>query len=102
MRSPGVDKKLSGVTPHSLRHGVLLDLYEYLTGRAAAARGGELASQDPATDRAARVLVAEYAGHSRASVSSAYLGSSRVMRRVPDARPEEQPRAPEEGPEENS
>lgn len=81
----GLTKKLSGVTPHSLRHGVLLDLYEQLTGSAAPARGGALAAQDPGADQAARALVAELAGHSRPSVSAAYLGSPRGTTRASSA-----------------
>ena len=36
----GLTKKQLGVTPHSLGHGVLLDLYEFLAGVPAPARGG--------------------------------------------------------------
>ncbi len=64
------------VTPHSLRHGVLLDLYEGLTGVSAPVRGGVAGAADRHEDRAAREVVAEFAGHSRASVTSAYIGSA--------------------------
>ena len=73
-RRIGLTKKLTGVTPHSFRHGVLLDLYEHLTASPAPARGGELELQDVAADRAARAIVAQHAGHARLSVSTAYLG----------------------------
>lgn len=73
-------KAASGATPHSFRHGVLLDLYERLTGSQAPARGGDLKHHDPEADLAARALVAALAGHSRVSVSSAYLGSARLAR----------------------
>jgi len=67
----------AGVTPHAFRHGCHLDLYEWLTGHPAAARGGTLAQTDPAADRAARQLVAFNAGHADVYVSSAYLGGMR-------------------------
>lgn len=65
------------VTPHSLRHEVLLDIYECLTGVPAPVRGGTLGQSDPPADQAARTHVALVAGHNRPSVSSAYLGSVR-------------------------
>jgi integrase len=74
----GLTKRQQGATPHSLRHGALLRLYERLTGVAPPARGGDLVSHDPEADLAARILVALQAGHSRSSVSSAYLGPRRI------------------------
>lgn len=79
-RRAGLTRRALAVTPHSLRHGVLLDIYEQVTGVAAPARGGALSQDDPAADRAARDLVAEYAGHSRRRVASAYLGPVRAPR----------------------
>jgi len=79
----GLTKRQLGATPHSLRHGVLLRLYERLTGEAAPARGGTLGAHDAHADLAARVLVALQAGHSRPSVTSAYLGPRRVRRPGP-------------------
>jgi integrase len=73
----GLTRKALGVTPHSLRHGVLLDLYEWLTGYAAPARGGQLALIDPHSDRAAREIVAGHAGHRDPYITSAYLGPMR-------------------------
>lgn len=68
------------VTPHSLRHGVLLDIYEALTGVPAPVRGGSSGTLDRHEDRAAREIVAEFAGHSRPSVSAAYVGGVRRAR----------------------
>jgi integrase len=82
-------KRQSGVTPHSLRHGVLLDLYEQLTGTEAPARGGDLRDRDPAADEAARALVAAVAGHARTAVSSAYLGSAKLARSLKALRTDE-------------
>ncbi|MFL6600770.1 MAG: integrase domain-containing protein [Steroidobacteraceae bacterium] len=79
----GLTKRATGATPHSFRHGVLLDLYKRLTGSEAPARGGDLKARDPYADEAARALVAALAGHSRLSVSSAYLGSATLSRALP-------------------
>ena len=76
-RRIGLTKHQLGVTPHSLRHGVLLNLYEHLAGVPAPVRGGTDGAIPPAGERDARQIVAEFAGHSRPQVSSAYLGSRR-------------------------
>lgn len=76
----GLTRRASHATPHSLRHGVLLDQYAQLAGEPAPVRGGTLARTDPCADRAARTVVAEFAGHSRPQVTSAYLGSPRRAR----------------------
>jgi integrase len=74
-REIGLTRRELMVTPHSLRHGVLLDLYEQLLGQPAPVRGGELGELHPAAVEAVREVVAEYAGHSRSQISSAYLGA---------------------------
>jgi integrase len=79
-RQIGLTKNQLGVTPHSLRHGVLLDLYEHLAGIPAPVRGGTDAPVQPHKEREVRTIVAEFAGHSRPQVSSAYLGSRRQRR----------------------
>lgn len=73
-----------GATPHSLRHGVLLDLYEQATGEPAPVRGGNLAARDPDANYAARCLVSQHAGHGRPKVSSAYLGSANTRTLLPN------------------
>jgi integrase len=93
-RRIGLTRKQLGVTPHSLRHGALLDLYEGLAGVPAPVRRVDDASIDPAVDRACRRIVTRNAGHSRLHVASAYLGSPR--RRV--ARPRVETNPPTEGP----
>lgn len=70
----GLTKRQLGVTPHSLRHGAASDLYEILAGVPSAVRGGTLSVDDPEGDRAVRQIVAEFAGHSRRHITSAYLG----------------------------
>lgn len=79
----GLTRGQRGVTPHSFRHGVLLDLYEWLTGVPAAARGGTLARDNPAADRAAREIVSAVAGHAEIHITSTYLGGLRAGRAQP-------------------
>ncbi len=76
-RRIGLTKNQLGVTPHSLRHGVLLDLYDHLAGVPAPVRGGIETPIQPHKEREVRTIVAQFAGHSRPQVSSAYLGSRR-------------------------
>jgi integrase len=73
----GLTRRQRGVTPHAFRYGMLLDLYEWLTGVPAAARGGALAQEDPAADRAAREIVSALAGHAEIHITSTYLGGLR-------------------------
>ncbi len=76
----GLTRAQLGATAHSLRHGVLIELYEGTSGETAPVRGGMDPPASPARERAARTFVAEVAGHSRSQVSSAYLGSRRRKR----------------------
>ncbi|HEY0682995.1 MAG TPA: integrase domain-containing protein [Steroidobacter sp.] len=73
----GLTRKQSGATPHSLRHSYANREYERVTDRVSPVKGGTLAKDDPDADRAARELVADELGHSRASIASAYIGSAR-------------------------
>ena len=73
----GLTRRGLGVPAHALRHGALLDLYEWLTGHPAPARGGRLAQLDPHLDRAARGIVAAHAGHADVYITSHYLGPMR-------------------------
>lgn len=79
-RQIGLTKNQLGVTPHSLRHGVLLDLYERLAGVPAPVRGGAETPIPPHKEREVRKIVAEVAGHSRPQIVSAYIGSRRRRR----------------------
>jgi integrase len=76
----GLTRRQCGVTPHAFRHGMLLDLYTWLTGVPASVRGGTLAIDDPAADRAARIIVSNVAGHAEVHITSAYLGGMRAHR----------------------
>jgi integrase len=93
-RRIGLTNNQLGITPHSLRHGVLLDLFEVIAGVPAPVRGGSEVPLDAAREQAAREIVAEFAGHSRLQVSSAYLGSRGRRRAVKRSAPK---RTPESG-----
>jgi integrase len=84
-----------GATPHSLRHGASCDLYQILAGAPAAVRGGTLSQADPEADRAVRKVVAEFLGHSRPHITSAYVGGvvrsskrSKEKREIIDSSPQ--------------
>jgi site-specific recombinase XerC len=74
LRKFGYTRAAKGVTAHGLRHGRLNDLYEEAVGQPSPIRGG--APVDPESDRLARLVVAETAGHSRKRAACAYLGGS--------------------------
>lgn len=74
----GITKDQLGVTAHGLRHQYANDRYEASTGVKAPLRGGP--AIDPEKDTQARLEVSEKLGHARKQISSAYLGSSVVMR----------------------
>lgn len=67
----------NGITPHGLRHGYAQRLYERTTGRPAAVKDVPVLAQeiDLINERIARLMVSENLGHSRESISSAYIGS---------------------------
>lgn len=69
----GITKRLAGTTGHGLRHGNVNDLYEDVAGVPSPVRGGGPVA--PELDRAARLAVAERAGHSRMRASTAYIGA---------------------------
>ncbi|WP_227893306.1 phage integrase N-terminal domain-containing protein [Burkholderia vietnamiensis] len=69
----GITRRQAGVTGHGLRHGNLNDFYESLSGNPSPVRGGGIVPVD--VDHAARLAVAERAGHSRMRASGAYIGA---------------------------
>lgn len=69
----GISRK-EGITPHGLRHEHLNELYKEATGADSPVSGGQLRQEDKALDSLGRKLVSERAGHSRESISSAYIG----------------------------
>ena len=72
----GISKE-TGITPHGLRHGYAQRLYERTTGHPAAVKDVTQISRDidMIEERIARLMVSENLGHSRESITSAYIGS---------------------------
>ena len=77
----GLTRAKLAATPHGLRHERLQAIYEWLTGSATPVRGGDLPRIDLQADREARAIVAKFAGHSRPSITGAYIGGVRRPRR---------------------
>jgi len=69
----GITLRKRGATGHGLRHEVLNDAYEDITGVPSPVRGGGPVS--PELDRAARLAVSQLAGHARARAAGAYIGT---------------------------
>lgn len=78
----GITRRQAGATGHGLRHGNLNDFYEGLSGHPSPVRGGGPVPVE--VDHAARLAVAERAGHSRMRASGAYLGSVQPRQRATD------------------
>lgn len=78
----GITRRRAGVTGHGLRHGNLNGLYESLSGSPSPVRGGGPVPTE--LDHAARLAVAERAGHSRMRASGAYIGAVLPRRSVGD------------------
>lgn len=80
LRQLGVRKSELGVTAHGLRHEFANQLYASVTGVESAVNNGP--KVDIQIDHAARKTVTEALGHSRLAITSAYLGSHKMMDRV--------------------
>ena len=76
----GITKRGLGVTAHGLRHQYANDQYELDLGQASPVRGGEGGST-PET-LAARQKISLDLGHTRVSITSAYLGSLKKKKTV--------------------
>lgn len=77
----GITLRDLGMTGHGLRHEVLIEHYEAITGSPPPVRGGGMLP--PEVDRAARRAVAQLAGHARTRAAGAYLGGRPVHQRPP-------------------
>ena len=78
MEKFGITVRKRGVTGHGLRHEVMHDVYQLISGGASPARGR--AAVSPELDRAARLAVSALAGHARVRAAAAYCGQSVVGR----------------------
>lgn len=79
----GITKNGLGITSHGLRHQHLNDLYEKIAGVPSPVRSGSLtADLDKLTHDIARARVTQEAGHSRLSITSAYIGARPTIRRT--------------------
>lgn len=78
----GITKKALGVTAHGLRVQNLNDMYEELTGMPSPVRnyGNVTLAISQIEHDLARALVSQHAGHSRVSITNAYIGSGRAIR----------------------
>lgn len=83
----GITRSGLGVTSHGLRHQALNDKYERIAGIPSPVRGGKKNEGDEFRKGVARIQVAEMAGHSRESISTAYLGSFLSVKRNADGEP---------------
>jgi integrase len=86
----GITLRDRGATGHGLRHEVLNEVYQEVTGEASPVQGGGAVA--PELNRVARETVSQLAGHARIRAAAAYLGQSVVMRtRAPSRQPEAEP-----------
>lgn len=69
----GISRK-DGITSHGLRHERLNEIYQEITGELSPIKGGPTSSILAQVHTLARQEVAEVAGHSRESISGAYVG----------------------------
>jgi integrase len=74
-RQAGISRK-EGITSHGLRHERLNEIYKEMTGQESPIKGGVSNAVNPHLHQAARQEIAEVAGHSRESISGAYIGST--------------------------
>lgn len=80
LKKSGITKRGLGVTAHGLRHQFANDQYELDLGQASPVRGGEGGSTPDAI--AARQKISLDLGHTRVSITSAYLGGLRKKKPV--------------------
>jgi integrase len=69
--------RAGGITSHGLRHEYANEQFERLAGMPSPVRGGDPAAIERDQLEVARMTIAEDLGHSRESVTTAYLGSFR-------------------------
>lgn len=72
-RQMGISRK-DGITSHGLRHERLNEIYQEITGQLSPVKGGSTSAILEQVQNIAKQEVAEVAGHSRESISGAYIG----------------------------
>ena len=75
LKKHGVTLAQVGTSTHGLRHEGLNRLYAETAGAKSPVQGGKKGEVSPETDRFARTVVADVAGHSRVSKAGMYLGA---------------------------
>jgi integrase len=80
LKKIGVTKKQLGVTPHGLRHTYAARKYEEATGMKSPVDGGGEVSRE--ADHIARLTISQLLGHSRKTITSAYLGTHQTINRA--------------------
>ena len=78
LESLGITLKEEGISAHGLRHQYMHESFKRLTGVDAPIRGGDLSKVEKDELIVATLKLVERAGHSRASIGSAYYGSRRI------------------------
>jgi len=73
-RQVGISRK-DGITSHGLRHERLNEIYQEITGQESPIKGGSTRAILAQVQNIAMQEIAEVAGHSRQSISSAYIGN---------------------------
>lgn len=71
-------KRSNGIVPHGLRHEYAQNLYLQKTGQLPKSVTGLKPITDPFRDQVARLFISEQLGHSRASISSTYIGDNKT------------------------
>jgi integrase len=75
-RQVGISRK-DGITSHGLRHERLNEIYYELTGQLSPVKNNDTHSIHTSDDRIARQEIVEVAGHTRSSISKAYIGEKK-------------------------
>lgn len=71
----GITASKLGITSHGLRHGLMSDGFEALTGHQPQVRGGDGEGLSKESEAEARLRMTRNAGHGRTQITSAYYGS---------------------------
>lgn len=81
IRKYGVKKDDLGVTAHGLRTGYLIDRFKEISGEDPPVRGGSFSEEKKQKVRYAQYQCAEESGHSRYSITTAYYGPIKFVKK---------------------